>query len=239
MFRTRILTRDGQHRRTAAGHATRLAFLSIFMLIGCVDDQPTPAEPTFNAGVDKSSPNANLQPASIRADEALYSELGRTARSAAGFFLDGNGNLVVLVRDASDNANARVAMQSMLSRGAISALKNRQPAIMIRAAQYSFGQLASWRDALFDHLSRISGVTSLDLDEVQNRVTVGIDPNSAAPARAAVLSLANSLAVDTAAVAFRLHGPLKPRASSSAATSMYSIQINQHWDTLADVTPES
>lgn len=203
-------------------------------LSACYDEQPLAAKLAGPPTIEAAHGAVAVQPRSVRPDEALYAELGRGAASAAGFYLDASGTLVVLVRDESDNARARTAMRSLLSRGMLPpSLTKRRPAITIQKAKYSFGELATWRDSLGDQLSHIPGVTSLDLDEVQNRVTIGVDPAQQTAATSAVRQLTRSLAIDTSAIAFRVHGYLKPRSGAMAAAStMFSTTIYEHTDTL-------
>lgn len=212
-------------------HAGRLLLgvASAMSMLACYEEQPTSTQLPSSAA-DAPRRAVSIQPHSIRPEEQLYADLARDAGSTAGFYLDASGTLVVLVRDDADNARARTAMQSMLSRGLLPpSLTRRGPAISIQKAKYSFGELATWRDSIGSQLSGIDGVTSLDLDEVQNRVTVGIDPATQTAARSAVLQLAQSLAIDTSAIGFRVHGYLK---YGSTAAAMYSSSIFVHTDTL-------
>lgn len=71
-------------------------------------------------------------------------------------------------------------------------------------AQFTFHELAAWRDLAFDHvLTTLPDIHYLDLDEVENRVTVGIAVQSFEGTRAAVLRALTPLGVNPAAINFR------------------------------------
>jgi hypothetical protein len=73
--------------------------------------------------------------------------------------------------------------------------------VIIARGQYTFGQLATWRDAIFDNfLGRNMNVVLLDLNEQTNRVSVGIRGESIVAAKARLFPQFAKLGIDTNAV---------------------------------------
>ncbi len=144
--------------------------------------------------------------AHVRPEEQAFADLARKAPSSAGFYYDGTGDVVVLVHDAAQDATATEAM-----RGFAASHPNQEPGLAKRShgvkvarAQYTFWQLAAWRDIAFDHvLGQMDGVVSLDLDEVRNRVTLGVTADHFADLQRPVRKKLRSLGVDPAAIAFK------------------------------------
>lgn len=178
-----------------------LAILLGLIAVAC--DRPAG---TVAALPQSASPDAALgAPTDVRPEEALFQDLARRAPSTAGFFIDETGSVVVRVRDQQEDDLARVAIQELvatrpwLSSGAEPNVR----AVKIERAQYTFRQLAIWRDLAFDNaLARIPGVHSLDLDEARNRVALGIDPRTFVETRATATERLAAYGVDSQALVF-------------------------------------
>src|SRR6476469_8752049 len=70
-------------------------------------------------------------------------------------------------------------------------------------ADYTFHELSDWRDLAFDNvLGTVARVHSLDLDEANNRVTLGIEATGFDETRANVTRTLVGLGVDSAALRF-------------------------------------
>lgn len=70
--------------------------------------------------------------------------------------------------------------------------------MIVRRADYTFGELVAARDLLFDSVfTQMPGLSSLDLDEARNRVTIGVDPRAYGATRVNVVRQALRLGIDT------------------------------------------
>ncbi|HZF10211.1 MAG TPA: hypothetical protein VFE33_15590 [Thermoanaerobaculia bacterium] len=144
--------------------------------------------------------------AHVRPEEQPFADLALKAPSSAGFYYDSTGGVVVLVRDAAHDAAALAHMHNLATSHHLRGLdiEKRTGNVRVARAQYTFSQLAAWRDIAFDHvLGQMDGVVSLDLDEVSNRVTLGITADQFASMQGKVREKLHSLGVDPAAVAFK------------------------------------
>lgn len=142
----------------------RYAALSIATAFGagCVE-QPT-APIRQNALV--SSAQASSQ-ASIDAEWASISQ-GQVP-GFAGHYIDSNGDPIVLLVDTS---RSTIARQYVSELRAAARLPLRVP--RIRQVKYRFEQLAAWRESLLTAIARTNSAVSIDIDEVNNRVAVGV-----------------------------------------------------------------
>jgi hypothetical protein len=125
---------------------------------------------------------------------------------------------VVVVRDAAHDGAAQAAMNRLLAAGRVSPRAAGRGAATIKVVrgQYTFAELARWRDTLFTNVlaSDIPGVRSLDLDEARNRVVLGLASESFASTRASVLAQLPRLGVNPAAVLFDSAGGERQDQSS-------------------------
>ena len=140
----------------------------------------------------------------------MFAELARNVPSSAGFYFDESGDLVVRVRDDADAERAKVEIDALTRTGRVAPPSGLATGLRhrIAGAQFTFRQLSEWRDLAFDNaFTRVKGVNSLDLDERQNRIVLGLDPANFAQLRLAVTSSLNAVGVDTTALAFDSAGP--------------------------------
>lgn len=77
-------------------------------------------------------------------------------------------------------------------------------------------------------------MTSLDLDEERNRVTIGLVPETAAAARKAIMTRAAEIGVDTAALWFVVERPMQPTAGAATTitSSPTGYDLNSAWSGL-------
>jgi subtilisin family serine protease len=112
-----------------------------------------------------------------RPEERRAAELSHVVAGLAGFFYDTSGNVVVAVKSGGGATVTRARLQSLFQQE-LARSRRRHPAadVIVREARYSFFELRNWRDRLEarDVLS-IPSVAWLDLDEVANRVVVGLE----------------------------------------------------------------
>jgi hypothetical protein len=170
----------------------------------------------------------------VRPDEAEFAELARRSPTSAGFYLDAEGRLVIVVRDERDEPAAQAAGADLIARKRVHDARLAAGGVVIRRGQYTFDELRQWRDRILDNLvGRIQGITSLDLTEHTNRVTIGLGRARFDELRQSLPLDLLALGVDTSAVvytvdglqdlthgatsAFRSLGRLPPLAASSIA----------------------
>ncbi len=200
-------------------HATHRLALALgglaFAFTACADDplQPNvPSAPSATALRQPAAPSYRL-----RAEEAAFAELSRDVPSAAGFYYRQDGTMVVLVRDATDDARARATAVRMQP-GLLGARGTQRAAgaIAIERARYSFAQLAAWRDLVADSIfSKTDGVIYLDLDEARNSVTLGLRAGEFARLKPAVLGRLAALGVEGAAVRLEAAEPIVDAAATT------------------------
>ena len=137
----------------------------------------------------------------MRTHDDLLLEVARKVPGFGGMFIDAEGRLAVYLLDTSQLPAARSAIESVFG-------SSRVPAAGVRAlpGQYGITQLKTWVERATALLST-DGVTSVDLDEARNRVTVGIDDRSRQPAAERAVS---SLRIPRKAVLIEVIGPIRP-----------------------------
>lgn len=101
-----------------------------------------------------------------RGDE-LYWRVGARVPGFGGFYLDEAGNPTILLLDPRDSAAARVAVSQLLG-GCSSA----HPCHYVQG-QFTYVELATWRDSLIQDLFASGLATSMGIDQMANRVSVG------------------------------------------------------------------
>jgi hypothetical protein len=182
--------------------SSRFTLMLACLVTGACHDQITPVSParsslaahTVIAAVQLATPD--------RSDEVEFVRLATNASSSAAYYIDDAGVFTVWVRDSIDDGKAITAARALLP--ALRPTFGRPVSgPVIRRAQFTFAQLAAWRDALFANaLNRIDGVTMLDLNEATNRVVVGLDQRFGQSLRGTVLQLLPKLGIDSNAVVF-------------------------------------
>jgi hypothetical protein len=146
------------------------AVLALLLTAACDSSDPV-------VGPAQSSPAANQGVAPAAQQRTPDDEFARVSRAEvpgfAGFYLQADGRPVVRLVDQTQ----RGAAQRYLSQEFIAAHRGRhagaptQP--VFAQAAYDFAQLKGWADQLTPLLSR-GGVYLIDVDEVGNRVLLGV-----------------------------------------------------------------
>jgi hypothetical protein len=197
------------------------AVLTLVLAAAC-DTPDAPVGPeTSGPALDRAS-----APGQIRTPD---DEFARAARAEvpgfAGFYLRDDGTPVVRLVDPSQRGAAQryLAQELIRVRGGRHAGVATQPVFV--GAAYDFAQLRDWSEALHPLLSsRSSDVFLIDIDEVHNRVLVGV---ADATATGAVRAEAARLGIPAAA----LHVQTQPRPEMRATvrdrftTTVGGIQI--------------
>lgn len=142
-------------------------------LAACERDVPTTAPAPSRSAT--ASPIAQVRGSRRRRpDEDPFVTLANDIPQSAGFYLRPDGAVEVFVTDSTAVSRARVALQRHLVRGDLG-LPPGGRAAAVKVVRYTFQQLSDWRDVAFDSLRENTAFLSLDLDEVGNTVTVGVD----------------------------------------------------------------
>jgi len=176
-------------------------FGALSLLGACTEEQSPPSAPhPTNALVTQE--RDPWHPA-----ELPFWNLAQLVPSSAGFYRDtASGNIVVLVANPAEDDHAKEVLRSSQARRlARERLMNPQADVVVRRATYRFSQLRHWRDLMLQALD-LSGVESVDLDEVGNRVLLGVDSGAD---RAPIRRLAQTLGVPEAAIGFELDAPAR------------------------------
>lgn len=164
------------------------------------------------AGTNSSTsagPTAAAGATGGRQEESAFAQIAERSPSSAGFFIDDAGHLIVTVRDVVDDNSARVGASELIATGRISDARVSTGSIQIRRGQFTFRDLAHWRDLVYDQvLGKVQGVLSLDMNEKDNRVTIGLMPSFSPSLRTSLPRQLVQLGVDTAAISYRVHEPI-------------------------------
>lgn len=141
------------------------------LLAACSDlKRPTEATDPPSLSVEAATPAQATQ----RPGEEPFRQISESIPEFAGYFLEDDA-LVGLVTDMGRAASVRTALEPALNRPGVAAVVSR---VEIRPAQYSFTQLGEWRDRAVDEVFKIADVARVDLDEMRNRLVIGLDDGS-------------------------------------------------------------
>jgi hypothetical protein len=182
------------------------AVLGLLFLAACDSSELVSPDPV---AVDPVGPKIQLKTSDDEFARASRAE----APGFAGFYLDEDGTPVIRLVDTGKGAAARQYLASRLTaiRGERNGNAPRQP--VFRPARYDFAQLKGWADGLTPMTKR-GDVYSIDVDEKQNRVSVGVQD---AAAIAAVRAEAARLGVPAAA----LHVQTQPKPEQRITLQQY------------------
>ena len=120
--------------------------LGALLVTGCLLERPLP---TSGVSTSLSGLNQNTPPDRVRPEEEAFASLAAQSPSSAGFYLDLDGHLVVIVRDQKDDDAARSAASDFIARGGVRDSRVRAAGVVVRHGEYTFYQLARWRDTIF------------------------------------------------------------------------------------------
>ncbi|MET0396831.1 MAG: hypothetical protein ABW277_08420 [Longimicrobiaceae bacterium] len=158
-----------------------------------------------------ASARAAAAPQSFRTPDDEYARASRAeVPGFAGFYLKADGTPVVRLVDPSQRGAAQryLAQEFIRARHGRHASAAAQPEFI--RATYDFGQLKDWAEALTPLMSTRDDVFLVDVDEVENRVLLGV---ADAAAGGAVRAEAARLGIPAAAVAVQNQAKPQVRAS--------------------------
>lgn len=115
----------------------------------------------------------------VRAEEAEFFLLSHDLPGFGGYSYDSKGNLVAYMKDPARHGRAQTLLGAVLAKFQEKLPAERraefgQGQVIIRQGQYSFIELAGWRDRLSASVLDLPGVMFTDADETQNRVVVAV-----------------------------------------------------------------
>jgi len=188
-----------------------LVAMSTAALLTCVDDATEPSlEPQLQsrAGGHQTS----------LLGEVEFNQIAAEVPAFAGFYYD-DSTLVVLVNNSEARSAARLAVQNSFLQpgGALEDPGSIPQSWAVREVEFSFLQLRGWRDDALPALDSMTGVTFLDLDEVQNKVAVGVERSAQA---SKVRDALASLRIPSGAIHIEVTGPMVPLVSHESESSL-------------------
>ena len=187
------------------------ALLTTAVLAGCLDDPTVPREPRVDASVIAARQGA------VRSAEQIFADLAQVSPSSAGFYFDEDGQAVVVVRDPNENAAARSFVLDRLASRRFAGLPPLTN-VVFQEGEYSFSELSFWRDQIFESVFLgMEGVTTLDLNEKENRIDIGLDPDSRG-LEGEVRQILGELGIDQNAVQFLSLRPTHSVALNAAVS---------------------
>jgi len=208
---------------------------TLLFVTACLENRDLPSA----IKVPESRPQSAFR---IRPEEAAFAALATQSPSSAGFYLDSVGRVTIIVRDIADDEAAQSFVVGLVRTGQIRDSRVREHQIGITRGQYTFHQLAHWRDVVFDNfLGSTPGVFYLDLTERINRVTIGLESDHSTTLRASLPGRLQRLGVDTGAVVFVIldsedaRGPREKRHTTTPAVVALppsSISHPTYWSDL-------
>ena len=157
-----------------------IPFSVLTLALGCGGGDTGPLAPSSQA-VDRL---VQLADSAVSSDRQLLL-LEQQVPGLGGMFRDASGQVTVLLTDLSRGPIAQQAI------AAFYAGRNRADArtenVVMRQADYDIADLFVWKQVATRDLMNLPGAVSLDLDEVRNRVVLGVsDATAIAPIQAAI-----------------------------------------------------
>lgn len=108
--------------------------------------------------------------------DEILADLALEVPGYGGHFADENGDLNVYLVSTQQRDAALSALTQRFDAGVLSRFDNdRVAAARVRQGRYDFLQLYNWRVALRRDVLGMDGVTSLDINEAKNNITLGVE----------------------------------------------------------------
>lgn len=179
------------------------------VLTACQDQHTpvsiAPTEPSTHAAGTRSvsrSPFGRFRPGE---EESVV--LARELPGFGGFYIDSVGDLHAYLLDVERSESAHSALAGVLARRQRSYTETERGlrprgGIIIHQGQFTFYQLADWRNDVEGFTTTVPGVVWVGLDEHLNRVAVGVDRSRPAAVHALVVRRLGEMGIPPEAVAF-------------------------------------
>mgnify|MGYP006146175807 FL=1 len=185
-----------------------MAIFAAAALAACTDDTPagplTPDQgpPVLNEEEVTPPDDGDLWPG-----EKEFVQLSEQIPGFAGYWYEGNERVVALT-ELSEEENARAVIDKVV--GAAEPADRKEVTgdggTRFVQAEYDYKTLRAWRDGAVDAAFEQDDATFLDLDEVRNRITVGLLSEDA---RGSVSERLAKNGVPLEAVNFEVTGPVE------------------------------
>lgn len=198
--------------RTRLSHLVTLATATALFAAGCKDAN-TPATVAVPAAPSMSEAVGPDRSSRFRLGEEHSVALAREVPGFGGFYLDDSGNLHAFLTDLKQSDSVRASLARVLANRQRDYTETERQMrtrseIVIHQAQFTFLQLADWRNQLEDPIMRIPGVVWIGLDEHINRVAVGVDRTRSAAVEALVAQTLVELRIPREVVSTELADPI-------------------------------
>jgi hypothetical protein len=149
---------------------------SLVAMSGCIMDQPPTAPIAGSRNGAAKELAAAVGGRNSRGFEDVILRMETHLPGLGGIFVR-DGRAVVYLKDFADENTARADIARARSQSAALDRLQRQAgfqSIEIRRGQYAFSELVNWTNVLAASLSGIQGVSTIDADEAENRVRLGV-----------------------------------------------------------------
>ena len=147
--------------------------LFLASIVACTDvSDPSATRPKIPSPGSPSSSQSALAARVVTLDEQ-FEAVANVEPSFGGLYFE-NGSLHIVLTDVTRNPS--LVRQAIL--GVITDSRLATAPIVVRQGTYGFAQLAVWGRQL-PRVFAINGVTSTDIDEVNNRLSIGVASGTA------------------------------------------------------------
>jgi hypothetical protein len=185
--------------------ASPLAVLTAVFLGACQDI----VAPGVNQSATASS--RSTSDASGRNGWMIDQEFARIAREEilgfAGYFVDKEGRFTVQLKNPTHRDRAITALSKAFARQEARGIPGPGVAnARILQAQYDYVELKQWRDQA-RHLLGVSGLHSLEIDDMRNRIRIGVDGEAA---RSSIRAQLVMLGIPAQAAIVEVREPILP-----------------------------
>ena len=147
-----------------------LAVLALLATAAC-EDRPITAP-----GPDEAPRGAKAGPPPQElwtSDDEFARVAGAEVPGFAGYYFDGDGVPVILLKDHRQREAAERYLAPLLAQASRGRNAGPMPTPLVRKVTHDFAELKGWFDQL-DGLMPRDGVYTLDVDEVNNQVSIGV-----------------------------------------------------------------
>jgi hypothetical protein len=156
---------------------SKLIIPLLVLAIGC-DRSPTENPSLPASGSSRSLGDILDDHRPLSSLDEHFVELAREAPGFGGLFYDEAGRLTVNLTNPSRRPEVEGSIAAFLAGGDFRALGPRLAEVArmnVRPAQYDFAQLYEWYGPLVSAIATLPGVTQTDIDDVRNRIVIGVE----------------------------------------------------------------
>ncbi len=177
-------------RSTGAQWLAGLGLSIATMLTACrTNDVPTGIRGAASSGYSLATPASQFASRGSRNLDDDFEVFAKTVPGFGGLYYD-KGRLVVVLTDTTKGSTIGGAISNFLARydpALLGKAASDVASMRIQHGDYNWTQLAQWNRQLLQ-LGAMNGVTQTDIDEVRNRISIGVIDDAAAVRARAELS---------------------------------------------------